>query len=38
MGPLPFCCSNDSQKCELKIMNAEEIEKKTKGKNVNWKT
>ena len=28
MFPLPLCCSGDSQKCEWKIMNTEETQKK----------
>ena len=29
MCPLPLCCSNESQKCEWKIMNTEGTGKKT---------
>ena len=28
MWPLPPCCFDESQKCELKIMNTEETQKK----------
>ena len=28
MRPLPLCCSDDSQKCEWKIMNTEETQRK----------
>ena len=38
MCPLPLCYSDDSQKCELKIMNTEETQrKKTMKKTLIWK-
>ena len=40
MCTLPLCCSNYSQKCERKIINAEKknTEKNKKGKNFILKT
>ena len=38
MCPLPLCCSNDSQKCERKIINPKKnTEKIKKGKNFSLK-
>ena len=32
MCPFPLCCSNESQKCELKIINTEETQRKKNEK------
>ena len=36
MYPLPFCCSDDSQKCERNIMKTEETKRKQMKKSLIW--
>ena len=36
MCPFPLCCSNESQKCELKIINTEETQRKKNEKTLIW--